>query len=88
MLAQAIQPPPLERCLLLFKHADREVRLALMRELIAVVLSDEAIEPAEHVGLHQARQILGLSRDDVAGLHDEAHAAVRNAKQAPNGSAL
>lgn len=68
----AIQPPPLERCLLRFKDADVELRRALMLNLIDVVLADGLIEPAEHVGLHEAREVLGLSRDDVAGLHDVA----------------
>ena len=69
----AIQPPPLERCLLALKGEDREIRRGLMLNLIDVVLADGIIEPAEHVGLHEAREVLGLDRDDVAGLHDQAH---------------
>ena len=68
----AIQPPPLERCLLKFQRVDVELRRALMLNLIDVVLADGLIEPAEHVGLHEAREILGLDRDDVATLHDVA----------------
>ena len=68
----AIHPPPLERCLLKFKDADVELRRALMLNLIDVVLADGLIEPAEHVGLHEAREILALDRDDVAALHDVA----------------
>lgn len=71
----AIQPPPLERCLLQFKDADLELRRALMLNLIDVVLADGLIEPAEHVGLHEAREVLGLDRDDVADLHDMAFRA-------------
>ena len=71
----AIQPPPLERCLLEFKDHDPELRRALMLNLIDVVLADGLIEPAEHVGLHEAREILGLGRDDVGTLHDVAFAA-------------
>ena len=71
----AIQPPPLERCLLAFKHADVELRRALMLNLIDVVLADGLIEPGEHVKLHEAREVLGLSRSDVADLHDLAHAS-------------
>lgn len=71
----AIQPPPLERGLLAFRDADLEMRRALMLNLIDVVLADGLIEPAEHVGLHEAREVLGLDRDDVADLHDLAHAA-------------
>ncbi len=71
----AIQPPPLERCLLQFQDADVELRRALMLNLIDVVLADGLIEPAEHVGLHEAREILGLDRDDVASLHDLAFSA-------------
>lgn len=71
----AIQPPPLERCLLEFKDADVELRRALMLNLIDVVLADGLIEPAEHVGLHEAREVLGIDRDDMAGLHDLAFAA-------------
>ena len=71
----AIQPPPLERCLLQFQGADIELRRALMLNLIDVVLADGLIEPAEHVGLHEAREILDLDRDDVAALHDLAFGA-------------
>lgn len=71
----AIQPPPLERCLLKFQDADVELRRALMLNLIDVVLADGLIEPAEHVGLHEAREILRLDRDDVAALHDTAFGA-------------
>ena len=73
----AIQPPPLERCLLVFEDHDLELRRALMLNLIDVVLADGLIEPAEHVGLHEAREILGLDRDDMATLHDTACAAQR-----------
>ena len=69
----AIQPPPLERCLLEFQDADEEIRRGLMLNLIDVVLADGIIEPAEHVGLHEAREVLGLDRDDVAALHDQAY---------------
>jgi hypothetical protein len=75
VLALAIQPPPLERCLLQLKDAPEEVRRGLMLNLIDIVLADDAIEPGEHVGLHQARQILGLSHDDVAALHEAAYLA-------------
>lgn len=78
VFGQAIQPPPLERCLLRFKGADVELRRALMLNLIDVVLADGMIEPAEHVGLHEAREILGLSRDDVADLHDTAFEVQRD----------
>ena len=71
----AIQPPPLERGLLAFREADLETRRALMLNLIDVVLADGLIEPAEHVGLHEARDVLALDRDDVAALHEIAHAA-------------
>ena len=71
----AIQPPPLERCLLEFRDTDLELRRALMLNLIDVVLADGMIEPAEHVGLHEAREVLGLDRDDMAHLHDLAFAA-------------
>ena len=71
----AIQPPPLERCLLTFRDADLELRRALMLNLIDVVLADGLIEPAEHVGLHEAREVLGLDRDDMATLHDRAFEA-------------
>lgn len=87
VLAQAIAPPPLDRCLLEFRDAPEEVREALMRELILVVLADENIEPAEHIGLHHARQILGLSLDEVAGLHDEAYASILRGRGAVNGVA-
>ena len=66
----AIQPPPLERCLLRFKDHDVELRRALMLNLLDVVLADGVIEPGEHVGLHEAREVLALDRDDVARLHD------------------
>jgi uncharacterized tellurite resistance protein B-like protein len=84
VLAQAIQPPPLERCLLEFRGAPAEVRYALMRELITVVLADETIEPGEHLGLHRARQILELTHDDVAVLHDEAYLAALRLRGAPD----
>ena len=71
----AIQPPPLERGLLAFRNADLDVRRALMLNLVDVVLVDGLIEPGEHVGLHEARDVLGLSRDDVAELLEIAHAA-------------
>ena len=75
VLAQSIQPPPLERCLLQLKDEPVAIRRGLMLNLIDIVLADESIEPGEHVGLHQARQILGLSHDDMASLHDIAYAA-------------
>lgn len=71
----AIQPPPLERGLLAFRGADVELRRALLLNLVDVVLADGLIEPAEHVGLHEARDVLGLTRDDVAELLEVAHAA-------------
>ncbi len=58
-----------------------------MRELILVVLADEEIEPAEHIGLHHARQILGLTLDEVASLHDEAYASILKGRRAGNGVA-
>jgi uncharacterized tellurite resistance protein B-like protein len=75
VLRLAIQPPPLERGLLAFRDADVELRRALMLSLIDVVLADGLVEPAEHVGLHEARDVLRLDRDDVATLHDLATAA-------------
>jgi uncharacterized tellurite resistance protein B-like protein len=87
VLAQAIVPPPLDRCLLEFRDAEPAVRSALMRELILVVLADEAIEPAEHIGLHHARQILGLTLDEVASLHDEAYASILRGRGTGNGVA-
>ena len=71
----AIQPPPLERVLLTFRDDDLELRRALMLNLIDVVLADGIIEPAEHVGLHEAREVLRLDRDDMATLHDRAFEA-------------
>ncbi len=70
----AIQPPPLERVLLEFRSDDLELRRALMLNLIDIVLADGIIEPGEHVGLHEAREVLGIDRDDMADLHDLAHA--------------
>ncbi len=75
ILRLAIDPPPLERGLLAFRGQDESVRRALMLNLIDVVLADGIIEPGEHVGLHEARQVLGLSRDAVSELHDIAHDA-------------
>lgn len=86
VLAQAIMPPPLDRCLLEFRDAAPETRCALMRELILVVLADDTIEPAEHIGLHHARQILGLTHEDVAELHDEAYAVTLRARGAGDGA--
>lgn len=74
VLQMAIQPPPLERCLLRFKDHDAEIRRALLLNLLDVVLADGIIEPGEHVGLHEAREILGISRDDMALLHETATA--------------
>lgn len=71
----AIQPPPLERGLLRFRDADAELRRALLLNLLDVVLADGIIEPAEHVGLHEARELLGISRDDMALLHELATSA-------------
>ncbi|HYE96075.1 MAG TPA: TerB family tellurite resistance protein [Rubricoccaceae bacterium] len=84
VLAQAIQPPPLERCLHAFKDAPEEIRHGLMLNLLDVVLADESIEPGEHVGLLQASQILGLEAEEVATLHELAYAAQRT----PSHSAL
>ena len=75
VLQMAIAPPPLERCLLRFKDADTELRRALLLNLLDVVLADGIIEPGEHVGLHEAREILQISRDDMALLHETATAA-------------
>ena len=66
----AIQPPSLERCLLTFKNADNEIRRALLLNLLDVVLADGIIEPGEHVSLHEAREILGIDRDDMSHLHE------------------
>ena len=79
----AIQPPPLERCLLAFKGEDVEIRRGLMLNLIDVVLADGIVEPGEHMKLHEARDVLGLSRDDMADLHDIAHAAQSAEVQRP-----
>lgn len=73
VFACSIDPPPLERGLLVFKDADLELRKALMLNLIDIVLADKSIEPGEHVGLHQARQLLNLSLDETAVLHDMAY---------------
>ena len=75
VLRLAIDPQPLERCLLAFRGEDEQLRRALMLNLIDVVLADGIIEPGEHVGLHEARQVLKLTRDDVADLHTIAHEA-------------
>ena len=75
ILTLAINPPPLERCLLEFKNADTELRRALFLNLLDVVLADGLIEPAEHVSLHEAREVLGIDRDDMSVLHDIAFAA-------------
>ena len=80
----AIQPPPLERCLLEFRDSDLELRRALMLNLIDVVLADGLIEPAEHVGLHEAREVLGLDRDDMARLHDTAFSVQGTDVQRPS----
>lgn len=77
VLQLAIRPLPLERCLLQLEAADVEIKRGLMLNLIDVVLADDLVEPGEHVGLHEARQILGLSRDDVASLHEQAVKADR-----------
>ena len=71
----AIQPPPLERGLLRFRDADAELRRALLLNLLDVVLADGIIEPGEHMGLHEARELLGVSRDDMALLHELAATA-------------
>lgn len=81
--AHSVNPPPLERCLLVFKPADIELRQALMLNLIDIVLADKLIEPGEHLGLHQARQILGLSLDETAVLHEMAY-TVQNSPEAEN----
>lgn len=75
VLRLAIDPQPLERCLLAFRNEDEQLRRALMLNLIDVVLADGIIEPGEHVGLHEARQVLGISRDDMDTLHTLAHTA-------------
>ena len=75
ILRLAIDPPPLERSLLGFRDQDADMRRALMLNLIDVVLADGIIEPGEHVGLHEARQVLGLSRDEMSELHTIAHEA-------------
>lgn len=85
VLQQAIQPPPLDRCLLMFRDAPPVARRALMRELIGVVLADDSIEPGEHMGLLHARQILGLSHDEVAELHDQAYDAVQKLRASLSG---
>ncbi len=54
-----------------------------MLNLIDVVLADGLIEPAEHVGLHEAREVLGLDRDDMARLHDVAFSVQGQEVQRP-----
>ena len=73
VFTHSVNPPPLERCLLVFKDADLGFRRALMLNLIDIVLADKSIEPGEHLGLHQARQILDLSLDETAVLHNMAY---------------
>ena len=75
ILQLAINPPPLERCLLEFKDSDIELKRALFLNLLDVVLADGLIEPAEHVSLHEAREVLGIARDDMSVLHDLAFSA-------------
>ncbi len=81
VFSYSISPPPLERSLLAFKDAGEELRKSLMLNLIDIVLADNLIEPGEHVGLHQARQILNLSLDETAILHDMAY-TVQNSPEA------
>ncbi len=80
VFSHSVNPPPLERSLLAFKDQDVEFRKTLMLNLIDIVLADETIEPGEHVGLHQARKILNLSRDETAELHDMAY-SVQNSPE-------
>lgn len=72
ILQLAIQPIPLERCLLKLASVERDIKRGVMLNLIDVVLADGVVEPGEHVGLHQARQILELTREDVSALHEQA----------------
>ncbi len=78
VLSQAIRPFPLERYLLVLKGAPAEIRRSLMLNLIDVVLADGTIEASEHVGLHLARQVLGLPLAEVSDLHEVAHALQRD----------
>lgn len=82
ILSLAISPPPLERCLLEFKNADLELRRALFLNLLDVVLADGLIEPAEHVSLHEAREVLGIDRDDMSVMHGIAFSASQSGEEA------
>lgn len=75
VLAQAIDPPDLARCLQHLKDADEAVRYGLMLNLVDVVLADDAIAPGEHEGLRVAREVLGVTEDLVGDMHDEAYKA-------------
>jgi uncharacterized tellurite resistance protein B-like protein len=68
-LALSIAPPSLQTCLDLFKDANEEIRLGLMLNLVDVVLADDEIEPGEPMTIEQARVALGVTPEQVEGMH-------------------
>lgn len=72
-LALSIIPPSLQSCLDHFGDASDDVRLGLMLNLVDVALADDEIEPGEPMTLEQARVALGVTPEQVEGMHAYAY---------------
>jgi len=83
-LAMSIAPPSLQACLDLLKDQDESLRMGLMLNLVDVALADDEIEPGEPMSLEQARVALGITPDQIEGMHAYAF----RLRAAAKGSAL
>jgi len=72
-LALSIAPPSLQACLDFFASEAEDIRLGLMLNLIDVVLADDEIEPGEPMTIEAARIALGVTPDQVEGMHAYAY---------------
>lgn len=72
-LALSIAPPSLQACLDFFADESEDIRLGLMLNLVDVVLADDEIEPGEPMTIEQARVALGVSPEQVEGMHAYAY---------------
>lgn len=69
-----IKAPTLESCLQELRSTSFSIRSGLMLNLIDIVLADNMIEPGEHEGLNQARQLLGITDSELSDMHEAAYA--------------
>lgn len=70
--AYAIQPPALRDCLYALSYAPESVRYALMFNLVEVAVADHLLLEQEESAIADARNILGVSDEQVTATKDAA----------------